>query len=440
LIALAGSVILLYAAVVVFRAFVVYHGAKHHEPERVATTEMAALDCLPTYTVLCPLYKEAGVLPQLMKAVASLDYPRSKLDVKLLLEEDDAETLAAVRAVRLPSYFDVVVVPAQGQRTKPKACNYGLLLAVGEYVVIYDAEDIPDPDQLKKAVAVFRRSAPDVGCVQARLGYYNKYQNVLTGWFHLEYAQWFEQFLPGLQHLELPIPLGGSSNHLRTDVLREVGGWDPNNVTEDAELGMRLLRRGYRTVVLDSNTLEEANSDFVNWMRQRSRWGKGYAITWWVQMRHPLRLLREVGPRRWLAMHLTLGGTYAVSLLNLCMWIMFALWVMAQLDFITYLFPGWIYFMAMVELLIGNFYFFYLNLLTANRHDDHRLAHIALISPVYWVMISVAMVKASLQLFNKPAFWEKTFHGLYATPENYPSHGFAALVAAERALVARASS
>lgn len=434
---LSGIVIALYAAVVVFRIVVVTKGAKHQDFERVSESEIAALDDLPVYTVLCPLFREAGVLAQLMHAMAALDYPKTKLDVKLLLEEDDVETLNAVRAARLPSYFDIVVVPAQGQRTKPKACNYGLLLAVGEYVVIYDAEDVPDPDQLKKALAVFRRHGPELGCVQARLGYYNKHQNVLTGWFALEYAQWFQQFLPGLQRLGLPIPLGGSSNHLRTSVVREVGGWDPNNVTEDAELGMRLLRRGYRTAVVDSDTLEEANSDFVNWMRQRSRWGKGYAITWWVQMRHPVQLFREVGFWPWISIQLTLGGTFAIALLNLVMWALFALWVLAQFGFIAYLFPGWIYYAAMLELLLGNFYFFYLNLLTANRLDDYRLAHLALISPLYWVMISTAMVKAALQLFNKPAFWEKTIHGLYTTPTTSAHSGFKALVAAESAARAR---
>ena len=415
-IVLSGLVIVLYAAVVIFRGYVSYQGARFGRSEVVTEEEIEALDNLPVYTILCPMYREAGVMTQLVTAIEALDYPRSRLDVKLLLEADDTETLAAVRQFGLPPYFHMLVVPAEGQRTKPKACNYGLQLARGEYVVIFDAEDIPEPDQLKKALVVFRRSGPTLGCVQAKLGYYNRLQNILTGWFSLEYAAWFDFFLPGLQAMGLPIPLGGSSNHLPTQVVRDVGAWDPSNVTEDADLGMRLLRRGYQTVVVDSTTMEEANSDFVNWVRQRSRWGKGYAVSWLVQMRHPVQLFREVGLSGFLAIQLTLGGTYAVSLLNLLMWTLTSLWILAQFGFVAYLFPSWIYYLAMIELLFGNFFFLYLNVWCAVHRSDWRLTRLALISPVYWLLISIAMIKATIQLVKQPTFWEKTVHGLYLEP------------------------
>jgi cellulose synthase/poly-beta-1,6-N-acetylglucosamine synthase-like glycosyltransferase len=431
-IVLAGIVISLYAAVVVFRTYVIYRGAKYGRAELVTPEEIAGLTDLPTYTILCPLFREAGVLPQLVKAISSLNYPLARLDVKLLLEADDVETLEAIREYRLASYFDVVVVPAEGQRTKPKACNYGLLLARGEYTVIFDAEDVPEPDQLKKALCIFRRHPENLGCVQAKLNYYNAHQNILTGWFALEYLGWFTFFLPGLQDLGLPIPLGGSSNHLRTDLLREVGAWDPNNVTEDADLGMRLLRHGYQTVVMDSTTGEEANSDFVNWVRQRSRWGKGYAVSWLVQMRHPSTLLRDVGFWGWIAIQLTLGGAYALSLLNLLMWTLTILWFLTQFGFIAYLFPGWIYFAALLELLFGNFFFIYLNVWSAEHLKDYRLARLALLSPFYWLMMSLAMIKATLQIVGKSTFWEKTVHGLYAEPTTLPPRGMGALSLAER--------
>ncbi|MGI8609816.1 MAG: glycosyltransferase family 2 protein [Candidatus Dormibacteria bacterium] len=436
-IVLAGLVILLYAGVVAFRTYITYRGGRYGHGATVSREELDQLADLPTYTILCPLFREAGVLPQLVRACAALDYPRARLDVQLLLEEDDAETRAAIAEAQLPTYIRVVVVPAEGQRTKPKACNYGLQLAQGEYTVIFDAEDIPEPDQLRKAIAIFRRSGPDLACVQAKLAYYNSRQNLLTGWFSLEYTSWFEFFLPGLESLGLPIPLGGSSNHLRTSSLRLVGGWDPDNVTEDADLGMRLLRRGYRTVMMDSTTHEEANSDFVNWVRQRSRWGKGYAITWLVQMRHPLEVVRTLGFSGFVSIQLTLGGTYAISLLNLLMWFLTSLWILAQLGFIAYLFPGWIYYLAMLELLLGNFFFLYLNLWSAAYRRDFHLSRLALLTPIYWLMMSVAMIKATLQLFSRPAFWEKTIHGLYVEPGSLPSPGFAGLAARERATRAR---
>ncbi|HEV3123027.1 MAG TPA: glycosyltransferase, partial [Candidatus Dormibacteraeota bacterium] len=413
---LASGVVLLYAAVVGFRCWVTYRGGRYEAAEIVTHGQAQSLTELPVITILCPLYREAGVLPQLLRACARLDYPKTRLDVKLLLEADDAETLDVVHAYRLPGYVDVIVVPAEGQRTKPKACNYGLQFARGDYTVIFDAEDIPEPDQLRKAVTVFRRGSSDVGCVQAKLNYYNSGQNVLTGWFALEYTAWFDFFLPGLVERRFPVPLGGSSNYFPTRLLNQIGAWDPNNVTEDADLGMRIHRAGCRVVMMDSTTWEEANSDFVNWMKQRSRWGKGYLVTWLVQMRHPVRLLKELGWRSFCAVQLTLGGTYAISLLNLLVWTLTALWILARFNFIAYLFPSAIYYIGMIELIFGNFLFVYLGLWSAVHRRSYNLGRVALLVPFYWLMISLAMVKATLQLFTAPTFWEKTVHGLYTAP------------------------
>ena len=410
-----AAVITVYAAVVIFRTWIITRGARTRDVFTVSPEEMAALTDLPVYTILCPLYKEAGVLPQLVKACSELDYPKHLLDVKLLLEEDDVETLEVVERFELPAYFDIVVVPAEGPRTKPKACNYGLQFARGEYCVIFDAEDIPEPDQLKKALCVFRRGGENLGCVQGKLNFYNPRQNPITGWFALEYSAWFDFFLPGLVSLGLPVPLGGSSNHFPTALLRELRAWDPNNVTEDADLGMRLHRAGYRTVIVDSTTYEEANSDFINWMRQRSRWGKGYAVSWLVQMRHPVQLFREVGWSGFVSIQLTLGGTFGISLLNLFAWTLTLLWALAQFHFIQFLFPGWIYYLGMLEMLAGNFYFLYMGIWAADHRRSFELTRLALAAPVYWLMMSLAMFKAGMQLFTKPTFWEKTVHGLYET-------------------------
>ena len=414
-IGVAGAVITLYAAVVLFRVYVTVRGAKSVDLILVTPEEIAALTDFPVYTILCPLYREAGVLPQLVKACTDLDYPANKLDIKLLLEEDDVDTLEVVRRTHLPPSFDVVVVPAEGPRTKPKACNYGLQLARGEYCVIFDAEDIPAPDQLKKSLVIFQRSEPELGCVQAKLNYYNPTQNMVTKWFALEYTAWFDFFLPGLVDLGLPVPLGGSSNHFRTVLLRGLGAWDPNNVTEDADLGMRLYRAGYQTALMDSTTLEEANSDFVNWMRQRSRWGKGYFISWLVLMRHPGAIRRDVGLRSLVAMNLTLGGTFIIALLNLSVWLLTLMWILGQFQFITYLFPTGIYYIGMVELVFGNFFFLYMGVWSARHRGSYELLHAGLLTPAYWLMASLAMLKASLQLVNRPTFWEKTVHGLFDT-------------------------
>ncbi len=208
----------------------------------------------PAYTVLCPLYHEKNIVPQFVKAMQTLDYPSDCLQVLFLTEQDDTETRAAIRTMNLPENFEVVIVPQGTPKTKPRACNYGLTKATGEYVVIFDAEDVPDPLQLKKAVLTFASNAVNVACVQARLNFYNPAQNILTRWFTIEYSLWFDLILPGLQRLGFSLPLGGTSNHFRIAALKALGGWDSYNVTEDADLGLKLSRYGFRTIMLDSTT------------------------------------------------------------------------------------------------------------------------------------------------------------------------------------------
>ena len=403
-----------YMILTLFKLWIFRRPAAARVEMEVAEDDLAALDeaSLPPYTVFVPLRSETSVLPVLTQALQSLDYPKDRLDVKLLLEEDDPETIAAVSRAGLPGFIEMVVLPAADPRTKPKACNYGLQDARGDYVVIYDAEDIPDPLQLKKAIVAFRKAGPEVGCVQAKLSFFNKEQNLLTRWFTTEYAMWFGLLLPGLQVSRMPIPLGGTSNHLRTDVLQEIGAWDPYNVTEDADLGVRLYKAGYRTVIVDSDTLEEANSDFVNWVRQRSRWVKGYIQTWLVHMRHPVRLWRELGPRGFLGFQAMVAGTPFTFLMNPLYWVMTTMWFLVAWGLVQQVFPSWLYYMGMGNLLLGNFMFAYLNMVAAYRRGDDELVKYAVFAPLYWGLMSVAAAKALIQIVSRPSHWEKTVHGL----------------------------
>jgi cellulose synthase/poly-beta-1,6-N-acetylglucosamine synthase-like glycosyltransferase len=419
MIALIIASIAFYFATAVFKFALVYHTMRADSPEvPVSDNEIALLDesALPTYTILVPLYHEHTIAEQLIEALQKLDYPTTKLDVKLLLEEDDPFTLAAVRRTRLPAHFHVVIVPYAEPRTKPKACNYGLLHARGEVVVIYDAEDIPDPLQLKKAVVAMRKSAANVVCVQAKLNYWNREQNLLTRWFTAEYSQWFDLFLPGLDAIGGPIPLGGTSNHFRVDVLLELGAWDPFNVTEDADVGIRLVRHGYRTSVIDSTTYEEANCRVYNWLRQRSRWIKGYIQTWLVHMRHPVRLWRELGTTRFISFQLVIAGTFTTMLLNPLFWGLTSLWAATKAGWIRELFPGPVYFLGGVNLLVGNFIFTFLNVVGAWRRGYHELVRAALFSPLYWALMSVGAWRGLIQLFTRASYWEKTVHGLAERP------------------------
>ena len=406
----------------IYRFWLVYRSIEHDIDLPVTDEDVAALSdkTLPVYTILVPLYKEAAIIPHLVGSIQKLDYPPTKLDVKLLLEEDDEESVAAVGEMNLPPQFQAIVVPHAHPKTKPKACNYGLPHARGEMVVIFDAEDEPEPDQLKKVVASLRNANdPQIVCVQARLNYYNPNQNLLTRWFTTEYSMWFDLFLPGLDATDVPIPLGGTSNHFVREKLEELGGWDPFNVTEDADLGVRLYRHGYRVAVVDSTTYEEANSEVRNWVRQRSRWVKGYIQTWLVQMRHPFKLMRAIGPRRWLSFQVVVGGTFLVFLLNPIFWTLTSLWTLTEAGVLRQIFPGIVYYAGGFALYLGNFLFAYVTAAGASYRGYNHLVKYALLVPLYWALMSVAAWKGLIQLVRKPFYWEKTEHGLHLKEESW---------------------
>lgn len=414
-VAITGFCSIFYAVFSLYKTYLIYHALSHELEVPITEEDLAELSDanLPVYTILVPLYREASVLPTLLHGLTQLNYPSAKLDAKLLLEEDDYETREAVEAMNLPSYVEPVIVPAAHPRNKPKACNYGLLHARGEYVVIYDAEDIPDPNQLRMAVAAFRKVDERVVCVQAKLNYYNANQNLLTRWFTIEYSMWFDLFLPGLDATSAPIPLGGTSNHFPTQRLRDVGAWDPFNVTEDADLGLRLYRRDGKTAIIDSTTLEEANSEMYNWIRQRSRWVKGYIQTYLVHMRHPVRLWKTIGPKAFFEFQMVIGGTFFSFLINPIFWILTALWYLAHAGFIRAIYPSEVFYLGILSLGVGNFAFIYLNVAGCLRRGYYGMVRYALLIPLYWAMMSIAAWKGFLQLAYKPFYWEKTVHGLY---------------------------
>lgn len=369
-------------------------------------------DDLPAYTVLVPAYHEPEVVANLIAAINGLDYPAAKLQVLLLLEADDDATINAAKSIGDSDVITTLLVPPAHPRTKPKACNYGLFFASGEIITIYDAEDLPEPLQLRRVAVAFERLPDDIACVQAELAYHNGHQNLLTGWFTAEYALWFGYLLPGFMRRNSPIPLGGTSNHLLRSVLDEIGAWDPFNVTEDADLGLRIAASGYRTAIIASTTMEEANSDPINWVRQRSRWYKGYLQTWLVHMRRPRKLLRTIGVRSFIRFNLVMAGTPIIAVLNLAFWLITALWFLGQPSLIGAVFPWYIYFPALAALVLGNFATLYMNLITLCEDDRPDLLWPALTVPLFWLMMSIAAAKGLYQLIRRPSYWEKTFHGL----------------------------
>jgi len=370
----------------------------------------------PTVTILIPLYKEAATLPHLVDALLDLDYPRDRLDIKILLEEDDIETKTLAEKLCSAPCFDLVHVPDSLPRTKPKACNYGLWTALGEFTVIYDAEDRPESDQLKKAVRAFRARDHRLACVQARLNYYNRRKSWLTQLFSMEYALLFDIVLPSLARIGAPIPLGGTSNFFRTRILQDIGGWDAYNVTEDADLGLRLAAAGYDVGVINSTTYEEAVSNPAEWIRQRSRWLKGYFQTWLVHTRpnpHFARppLFSKAGLTRLVTLHLVMGGVLVSAVVNPIFWLLYALWWSGYGDWLVAIYPSPLLEISVFTLLGGNAFMAYLTIVAPLRRRWYDHCAYVVLMPFYWLMLSAAGYKAVWQLIVKPFYWEKTTHG-----------------------------
>ncbi len=366
----------------------------------------------PLFSILVPMYREPETIPQMIAGLQAMDYPAERMDVQLLLEADDTVTLQAARAGRLPPNIRITEIPPSFPRTKPKACNIGLAQARGRYLVIYDAEDRPEPDQLKKAVLAFENSPGNVVCIQSCLNYYNPRHNLLTRWFAAEYSAWFDLCLPGLAALRTVIPLGGTSNHFKTQVLQDLLGWDAYNVTEDCDLGVRLARAGYETRMVRTTTWEEACSDLRFWIRQRTRWQKGYIQTFLVHTRHPWQLFRELGLRNSIHFALLIGGSVFSSLINPIFWILALVWFIFRPQGVDALFPGWVFAMSAFCLFVGNFMFVYVNLLGCYRRRTDSLMWANLLTPFYWALMSISGWRALLQFFSNPFHWEKTQHGL----------------------------
>lgn len=416
LVVLMSAATTLYTLTFAFKFVLTWVGSSRRADMVISDQAVASLvdRDLPIYTVLVPMYREARVLPLLAKALKGLDYPASKVEVKLVLEEDDDETIDAAKALNLPGNFEIIRVPASQPKTKPKACNYALQFCRGEFLTIYDAEDQPEPDQLKKAVLAFRTAEPNLACVQGRLNYFNRGENWLTKMFTLEYSQWFDFMLPGLDRLKVPIPLGGTSNHFKLAALRRVNGWDPYNVTEDADLGVRLAQEGYTVGVINSTTYEEANGVLPSWIKQRSRWIKGYMQTWLVHMRHPVQLYKSIGPVGFFAFHFFIGAPAFTVLLNPILWAMTLLVFITQTQPVGWLFPEPFGTMAVFNLVVGNLFLIYFGVVAALKRRYFDLVLVGGTLPLYWVLHSIAGYKALKQLISNPHYWEKTEHGTSA--------------------------
>ncbi len=376
---------------------------------------------LPVVSILVPLFHETGIADRLVQRLSRLSYPRELLDICLVTEDSDETTRVTLAATRLPRGFRVVTVPEGTLRTKPRALNYALGFCRGSIIGIYDAEDRPDPDQIHRVVARFHERGPEVACLQGILDYYNATTNWMSRCFALEYAAWFRLVLPGIERLGFVVPLGGTTLFLRRAALEAVGGWDAHNVTEDADLGIRLARHGLRTELIDTVTHEEANCRVWPWVRQRSRWIKGYAMTWAVHMRAPRLLWRELGPRRFMGVQLLFGGSLLQHFLAPVLWSYWLLLFGLPHPMEGRLSGGPV--LAMSALLVLSCLTNLAVYVLATRGTPHRrLLRWAPTTDAYFVLATVAGLKALAELILKPFYWDKTAHGIdMAEPQPEPA-------------------
>ncbi|MEM9967750.1 MAG: glycosyltransferase [Pseudomonadota bacterium] len=388
-------------------------------PERSArpTVFIPSSFRLPKVSVLVPLLKEKEIAGQLIKRLTRLTYPKSQLNIILVLEQSDEITRATIERTKLPSWITVIEVPeADKLTTKPRALNYALDFCEGSIIGVWDAEDAPEPDQIERIVHRFQQAPGDVACLQGVLDYYNARANWLSRCFTIEYATWWRMILPGAARLGLILPLGGTTLFFRRDILEKLRGWDAHNVTEDADLGMRLARHGYRTELVPTVTYEEANCRVWPWIRQRSRWLKGFLITWCVHMRDPIRLLREVGLIRFLGLQTMLLATFCQFAFAPLLW---SFWLVVW----GYPHPVADAMGHSAILLMASFFIFAetLNLILAGiavSGQEHRhLMPWVLTTPLYFTLGAVAAAKALYEFIVSPFFWDKTEHGVTPDPD-----------------------
>jgi cellulose synthase/poly-beta-1,6-N-acetylglucosamine synthase-like glycosyltransferase len=369
--------------------FLVYIKSKNNKQNFILTKN------LPIYTILLPCYKEKlETLLNLSNCISQLNYPKEKLDVKFIIEEDDLETRSALSKIN--HNFEVLINQNHFPKTKPNACNYALFKSKGEFVVVFDAEDKPNKNQLLEALNEFEKGGEKIGCIQFLLNFYNTSHNILSKCFSLEYLAWFNAFLPSVQKLGLLIPLGGTSNHFKTKTLIELGGWNAYNVTEDADLGVKLYKNGLETRVVQSYTLEEAPFKLKTWMPQRQRWMKGYLQTFISHIFQSKNLKHFIG------LFLLIGASF-FSFFLLPITVILSYFIK---DLMAPLFPLFIF-----NFFSGVFYvlmFFYIS----RKEGFANYNGVQIIMPFYFLLHSIASLLAFWQFFTKPFYWNKTEHGV----------------------------
>lgn len=366
------------------------------------------------YNIIVPLYnEEKEVTCQNITSLTSLNFDSDNLNIIYALEEEDKQSLLHFQGLCdiIPEQMIYITIPKTLPKTKPKASNYALSFCFGEFVVIYDAEDIPDPDQLIKSVKQFKQESENTACLQAKLNYYNHSENLLTKLFSIEYGLWFNYLVCGLATKNSFIPLGGTSNHFKLEILKKIGKWDAFNVTEDADIGARLSFLGYRVGWLDSLTLEESPIGISNWLKQRARWIKGYLQTLFVHSLNHSTIFSKSNTWKLIELHFYVGFSALTFLMLPINFLLIAfssfLSNASSISFIAYFISYGSLALTTISFFIGQVIYFQ----SQNKKITICDIIISFIFPIYFILHSIAAYLALYQLITKPIAWNRTKHG-----------------------------
>jgi cellulose synthase/poly-beta-1,6-N-acetylglucosamine synthase-like glycosyltransferase len=408
-----GAIAVLYIFVLVLKLVIIYVGSKQFESS-VKSEDLQSLDDdeLPVISALIPLHKEKEILPQLLNHMSKMDYPKEKFDVIFILESTDEETIRAFVEARPPRHFKALLSPNVLPKTKPKALNVAFQKSKGDVVVIYDAETLPDVDQLKKAAWTLK-THPEVMYLHTRLDHYNTDYNWITKNFNAEYSYYYDHFFPGVISLGVPVPISGHSIYFRRHIIESVHGWDSYNVAEDCDIGIRLYRHGFGSGrIMNSFSLEQATTTIPTWIMQRVRWMKGFIQTSVVHLRYPLLLKKELGGWFKFSWFLYLVPfSVIMNILNMVLWVLFFCWNIGHPIYVKNLYgDSFILYASVFSFLMGNYIFLFFNFIGLYGRKRYAVMKWAFLSPVYWLLLGYASLYATYRFLFKPFQWEKTTH------------------------------
>lgn len=381
---------------------------------------------LPSISILIPAYREELVLGNCISRIFESDYPTELLDVIILTERDDQGTMAIAHELsKKYGIKHVQVEESTEPKGKPRALNFGLRHVRGDIVGVIDAEDII-AKELFREVALMMSSGYDA--VQGVLDMVNDRDGYMNMHLRAEYRYWYHTYLPALQYSNFPIPLGGTTNFFRRSVLKDLEGWDPYNVTEDFELGLRLynerkrvgniydmlkdrraqsiFRNNYKFSLLESVTQEESPTTMSGWLRQRTRWQRGKIQTFRKIAKKPpqaatsklhsimMSLIPHLGP-----INLT-GIAYSLYIF------------FSGISIPVYLYYIFGFNMSMIAFYCVANAYSYFNVVGRTRNRRFLGAiFIGITTLVYWVMQWMADVRAiKHEYIGSKVFWEKTDH------------------------------